>query len=332
MNQNSSRFSIKNSRNKRKKKGQSKFTLNRNTAPERGRNNNSRFNKFLQNEKKRASGQQPRNNKNIIQYDEAFVYQMSCKVRGQIPQRTLDILLTNCRIRKRMNEKDIKEYKTEMKSYDEEKIKKTIKGLCNKIGDMTEQKISQKLKQILLITQNSLLKYTLITIFETAISLLTVLNTKQKNKYLQLKCYAKVCKAITPDQALILEIVNKLLNDLKEFICDGKTRKSLEIYVKKKNSFINLYVLVATLWNMQIIPKTNITNGIKYLIDQIQKSDKEMNLIYIQALNVFLQNLNSQPKHFVDLKTIKYIIKKSDYAMKSKFELLDIKDKIICNK
>lgn len=266
------------------------------------------------------------NNKRIIQYREDEVYALQNKIRTKLSAKVLSILFTDCSIRRSLNSQDIAKYAETISKLDETNKKKKIKSLCNKIGDKTYQKISTKLL-IILNNNKDVFQYIIETIVCAAQNLLIVQNKNETHKYTQLKYYAHVCTFITKtdkQKELAIKIFNKSFD---EIINDNKisSNNELELYVKHKNSYINLFIFFAALFNTKFLNESQIIQRINYLYKKILISDKTLNDTQIQAFCEVIQHTNKQ---FINYKQIQNLLNKSKYSMKAKFELVNAQEYI----
>jgi hypothetical protein len=265
---------------------------------------------------------------NVIQYNESFVYNLQRKVKRKLSSHVLAILFTDCTIRRTMSENDNSTHIKEIKTYDLVTVKKKIIGLCNKIGDKTYEKISQKIINILNEFNNEdLTTYTITTIIKTAMNLLTVLDKNVNNKYNQLQCYALVCKLICKElknKTIVSAVFYEMLEDTKQNINAHKS-KSVEEYFKKKKKLLNLFVFLAALYHIKFINWEYITAQHNYLYTKILHSSEEINNIYIPTFCVLQMNVTKQ---LSNKKQVQFLIDNAKYNKKCKFELLDLCDAI----
>lgn len=318
---------------------------------------------------------------NVLRYDEKCIYQLQSLVHDKLDESVLKILFTDCVIRRTMNENDEKDEIEKIQHCDFPQLQKKINGLCNKIGDKTYEKISQKFVLILqehkqienkLIKDKSvppndakikenatnmhenavtyhttdtnhtnhtnnedniytqLLEYIVNTIIKTAMNLLIVLDKNAKNKYMQLKCYAYVIKKITnkSNKHIVSDIFDNILNMMKQKSTNIKSNNNdLETYLKNKNSFINLFVLFAALFEIKFVKQAYIEEHINYLYSQILCSSIESNDTYIPALSALYNNIHCN-KPVLTINQLNLLLNEAKYSNKCKFEIMDLKDLI----
>jgi len=280
---------------------------------------------------------------NIIQYNEQFIYNLQNTPyvkNNKLPESVLKILFTNCTIRQEMSKNDVAEYKKEIEDLTEEQIKKTIRGLCNKIGDKTYMKIHEKLKNLInlhLKKYSELLLFTLDLIITTSINLLVVIgNSNIKNKFLQLKHYAIVCKLLITNEKEKQQICDIITNKLEIIYIEFKKQKenkinhlenNIELYIKEKNTFINLFIFIISLYNIEVLDIQFIIPLLEKLYNEILNSTKDQNSIFISAFYTIFFNMKDAKKITnYSISKLKYLQKHSEFTNKSKFELMDIID------
>lgn len=270
----------------------------------------------------------------VVQYDEEMVFQLRNKVRGQLPEAVMSKLFTDCAIRQTMSDRDIAKYREEVKDYNVETTKRKIKGLCNKICDKTYKKISVKVEILLEKYINKpdlqdILKCTSVSLFDNGMQLLTKTNNKSQEKYKQLSYYGHVCHDLSKKNESRKKI---MFSQIKQILEEHKSQPvinndDLESYFRYKGETVNLFVLLAVLYNLKFLTIKYIRkNVLSYLEKKILSSNTEENMIWIEIFCSFVTVADGMAG--VGLKKVEYLYNNSEHSSKSTFELMDLMDKI----
>lgn len=261
----------------------------------------------------------------IKQYNDAFVYSLRRNVgTNALPSSTLRILYTDATIRRTMSANDISKYKKEIGGFTLQEMKRKIKGLSNRIGDKTHQKISTKIKTLLEETQeyDALVRYALETIIEDGINLLTVLDSKTVNKFQQLQCHVLVCDQILythQSRALVPDFLTTRLNEYKSSTITSESE--FEEYQLFKRRAINLAILICAFAETQLIPKDFVRTMTNELEQDILKACSSKNDILVPVYTAIWMHTS----HHMSDQQRNRILKFAKLGTKCKFELMDLK-------
>ena len=263
----------------------------------------------------------------IIRYEEDFVYSRRFLSRKKLSDNVIAILFTDCSIRREMSKEDISDYLIEISNYDIAMCKKKIKALCNKIGNKTYKKISQKL-QIILNHQRfeQLYEFVINSIIETSMDLLVSLDKNSKNQFKQLKCYADVTKLVSEtksQRSTAVKVIQKFFDSIKQLNIDSS--QDLEVYSRNKKKFVNFFVYAAALHELKFFPFNLVKKYSKFLEEKVLNSKESFNDTYITALCAVNMNVK---KEFLQQRNISVMLEKGNFSCKSKFDLFDLRDKI----
>lgn len=257
-------------------------------------------------------------------YSERYAYSLRNSVRGSLPTNVLKILLTDCTIRRSLNNHDIQTFQNEIADLTQPKIKKKIKSLCNKIGDKTHEKIRMKLQLILEEHQynETLVRSIVHDICNTAMNLIVTIDKSQKIKYEQLKYYGVIIDALFKSNKIAISEYLEHFNKERASCDAGEVASNspyFEEYLKNKKKYINLYVLFVMLVNMGFISHKIQRSVKKQLITKIVNSNKYQNDTYVE---IFIE-LQNGFKLFVPHK-IRWIKNNADMSSRIKFALSDL--------
>lgn len=248
-------------------------------------------------------------------YSSEFILSLKYKVNRELPYKTLNILNLNRKIKATLNEKDLKIFNRKMDNFNEPELKKKINSLLNKLTKDNFDSIFQKLIQILK-NRKVLIKYTINNLINKAIL---------QNIFIDI--YTIIYKKLYTVKTQ--KIFDNTFNELLEILKNKNENKNQDYdtfckYIKDKTRFVNLFVLLASLYNNNIVSKDIIISNIKYLEDTILKSNKTENEKYCESYSNFIKKLNN--KEYIDLLKIKEMKSSGLITIKSKFNLMDLED------
>jgi len=259
-----------------------------------------------------------RTNKKVITYNVNYINKISERISRKshpLPNSVMKILNMSTKIKKTMNVKALEEFKEKLDLFDEDKLKKEITVLLNKLAKANMDGIYQKLTEILK-SRKVLIEYTIKLLITNVVSM-PFLNDVYAEFYKKL--YTPKTEEIF--QSTFSELLKVL--DGTQAVDDKDYNKFCD-YVKDKKSFIGLFIFMASLYERKIIKTKQIKSNLKYLETTILKSTTEENEKYVDAYSKFLTKLNK--KTFISLKKITEIQESGKLSMRLKFQMMDITD------
>ena len=266
-----------------------------------------------------------RNKRKYKVYELDVAYSLQDTVQAPLPEETLNIFFANCTIRREMNTRDVQAYVTEMSQYDSETLQKKVNALCNKVGDKTYVKISQKLTELLKIDA-SLAPYIISSIIQGVQRLVVSVNSNNSNRYEQLKCYANVCKATQGiDGEILHAAVVKAFKENISKLNIASDNKVLEDYVRNKSAYINFFVFILTLRELGHFDIKTVKYLINHVYTRILTASVADNDTLIPALCTAQLQCNHK---LVSLHQIRNIMQNAAFSLKSKFELKNLLEQL----
>lgn len=254
-------------------------------------------------------------------YDIDFFYNQKQCNNKELPYKVIKILNMNTKINMKVDERKLKIFNRTTKNFNKEDLQKKINSNLNKLAEENMDNIYAVIDVILKERRDSLLDYTIKNLLNKAIL-----------QPLFCDVYAKFYKRFYNDetQKIFIKIFNDLINLLENKLNynDDKNYESFCKFMKDKTRFNGLFNFISSLYKENIVNEKQINFYVNYLIEQMEKEEKEDIEKYFETICKFLLNLKNKniiEKHLEKLLNVRDN-PKNKLGMKYKFMYLDLKD------
>lgn len=260
----------------------------------------------------------------VVRFDIDFITSFKCRANRELPQRTMKILNMSTKINNKLREKDIKIFNRNLDQFDAEELKKKINSMLNKISGANFEIMWVKINEILK-NRTILLEYCINNLIDKAV--------KQQ---VFIKVYTDFYKKIYNDKTK--EIFDRIFNGLIEKLSKTKTADVGEgaigsdefcQYIKDKNQFFGLFLLLSSLYNNKIITRTVINKYITFLETSFETTeDKDEASMFIEAYIKFLRDLGKEfgKEHLIKIN--EYKKQKDKLKPRMRFMVMDLIDEL----
>lgn len=254
----------------------------------------------------------------VVQYDVDFIYEFRHTIQRELPHRVMKTLHMNTKIRAVMNEKDLKIFNRNLDNFDVDALKKKLNSLLNKLTAQNIDGIFQQVSQILK-NRKVLIEFAIKKLMMYAIQMQMLIDTYAK--FYQ-KLYTQKTEKIFQDT--FAELMDVLNGKIDSKVNSAKDYDKFCKYLKDKVRYSGLHLFLASLYELKIIKKKQLTSQLKVLEDTIIKSTAEENEKYAECYVKLLKKLNK--KEFIDLEKINEIKSAGVLKPRMRFAMLDIGD------
>jgi hypothetical protein len=254
----------------------------------------------------------------VITYNCDYINNFRYNVNKVLPEKTMKILNMSTKIKTIMNKKDLEIFHKELDNFNPEELTKKINSLLNKLTKNNIKGIFQQVSEILK-SRKVLIEFAIKKIMMDAIQMPSLVDT-----YAQF--YQKLYTPKTEEifQNTFKELMDALNGKIDSKINSAKDYDKFCKYLQDKTKYTGLHIFLASLYELKIIKKKQLTDQLKILEKTILKSTPEENEKYAECYCKLLKKLNK--KSFINMKKVSDIKESGKLKIRMRFAIMDIQD------
>ncbi len=293
---------------------------------------NSFLNRACKNSKNSITPKNAIKSTPVKQYDETFVRQLRRTVHRQpLPELTMQILTSNCLLRSTLSAEDKKAFIDSIAHLDTKQCEKSIRGLCNKICENMYKRITCKL--LLLLNKHQfdahLIDHLIQTLIRCALNLIVVTDSNEASQFTRLYYYALVLDHLNKEIQIHDKICTVLNDNIHLYLQNKNVSSDLsdyDVYQKNKRIFINLFMLLACLSDLNFFaPQKILRQKMQHMFKTILNANRGFNDTYVNTYCIVHKHVK---KRFVRNSEINAILANAQLSTKARLDLMNLQDAI----